>query len=179
MIWVFLVMIVSQVYDNVTSRATPVSRAAAPTAEAAPKPDDAIQKLTSARSCVAADPKNLQCTMALADLYYSMGQYPQAQAAFESALKLDPRNAGALLKLGGSYIRQQNYAQAVPTLEQAISFQPDSPELHLLLGLALSKANPPQKQRALSEWRRVLQLAPGSDWSKQAGQYITQAGAQP
>ncbi len=179
MMWVFLVMIVTQVYDNVTGKGMPARREVTPTAEAAPQPDRTIQQLADAQSCVASDPKNLQCTVTLANLYYNLGQYPQAQTVFESAIKLDPHNVGVLVKLAGSYIRQQKFDQALPTLEQAVSLQPDSPELHLLLGLALSKTAPTQTQRAVSEWRQVLQLAPGSAWADQARQYITEAGATP
>lgn len=179
MMWVFLVMIVSQVYDNVTGRGMPARKEATPAAQAAATPDQTIQQLADAQSCVASDPKNLPCALDLANIYYNLGQYPQAQTAFENVIKLDPHNVGALVKLAGSYIRQQKFEQALPTLEQAVSLQPDSPELHLLLGLALSRASPPQTQRAVAEWRRVLSLAPGSKWSDQARQYITEAGAQP
>lgn len=179
MMWVFLVMIVTQVYDNVTGKGMPVRAAATPTAEAAPQPDQTIQQLADAQACVATNPKNLGCTLTLANLYYDLSQYPQAQTAFESALKLDPHNVSVLVKLAGSYIRQQKFDQALPTLEQAVALQPDSPELHLLLGLALDKTDPPQTPRAISEWRQVLKLAPGSQWSDQARQYITEAGATP
>jgi hypothetical protein len=64
---------------------------------------------------------------------------------------------------------------AAATLQKASVLQPDSPEIHLLLGLALSKLNPPRMQDAITEWRSVVTLAPGSTWATQAAKYISDA----
>jgi cytochrome c-type biogenesis protein CcmH/NrfG len=141
--------------------------------------DATIQQLADLQACVANNPNNLNCMLDLANLYYDLGQYPQSQTAFEAAVKLDPHNVGALVKLAGSYIRQNNFSQAVTTLEEAVSLQPDSPELHLLLGLSLSKLTPPQMERAVAEWRQVISLDPESALGAQARQYIQEAGQQP
>ena len=179
MFWVFLVMIVTQVYDNVTGRGMPATRAASPTPTSVVQADATVQQLADLQACVANNPNNLDCMLDLANLYYDLGQYPQAQTAFEAAVKLDPHNAGALVKLAGSYIRQNNFSQAVTTLEQAVQLQPDSPELHLLLGLSLSKLEPPQTGRAVAEWRQVIALDANSVLADQARQYIQEAGQQP
>ncbi len=179
MFWVFLVMIVTQVYDNVTGRGMPAGPAAVPTPTGTAEADVTIQRLADLQACVANNPNNLDCMLDLANLYYDLGQYPQAQTAFEAAVKLDPHNVGALVKLSGSYIRQNNFDQAVRTLEQAIQLQPNSPELHLLLGLSLSKLEPPQTARAVAEWRQVISLDPNSALGDQARQYIQEAGQQP
>ncbi len=179
MLWVLLVMVVTQVYDNVTGRGATPRPAAVPTTQAAAGPDATIQKIADAQACIANDPNNLQCLLDLGNLYYGLGQYPQAQTAYEQVIKLDPHNAGVLVKLAGAYIRQGEFDKALPTLEQATALQPNSPELHLLLGLALDKATPPQRERAVSEWRQVVALAPGSKWAEQAAQYISESGAAP
>lgn len=179
MFWVFLVMIVTQVYDNVTGRGMPATRAAAPTPTGTVEADDTIQRLADLQACVANNPDNLECMLDLGNLYYDLGQYPQAQTALEAAIKLDPHNVGALVKLAGSYIRQNNFEQAVTTLEQAIGLQPNSPELHLLLGLSLSRLQPPQTDRAVAEWRQVISLDPNSALADQARQYIRETGQQP
>lgn len=179
MFWVFLVMIVTQVYDNVTGRGMPATRAGAPTPTVATGADPTIQQMADLQACVANNPNNLNCMLDLANLYYDLGQYPQAQTAFEAAVKLDPHNVGALVKLAGSYIRQNKFDQAVVTLEDAISLQPDAPELHLLLGLSYSRLDPPQTDRAVAEWRRVLALDPESALADQARQYIQETGQVP
>ncbi len=178
--WVLMVMAVIQVYDNVTGKNSPQDRIiAAPTAEPTVGPDPEIAQLADLQTCVAANPDDLQCTRDLADLYYKMGQYPQAMVNYESAARLSPHDYDLLVKLAGTYIYQLMFDDAVKTLQDAVALQPDSPEIHLLLGLSLSKVNPPQTAAAVAEWNKVIQLAPGSDWATEAAQLINAANAQP
>jgi cytochrome c-type biogenesis protein CcmH/NrfG len=180
MLWVFLVMILLQVYDNVTGRGMPVRSSAAPLAvEPTVEPDKDVARLAELQTCVASNPENLQCNLDLAALYYEAGHYPQAQVNYERAIKLDPQNVGALVKLAGAYIYQQKFPQAVATLQDAAAIQPASPEIHLLLGLSLSKLDPPRIDDAAAEWRKVIELAPGTSLAAQARQYLIEAGRQP
>src|SRR5207237_1484114 len=102
-----------------------------------------VARLAALQSAVAADPNNLQCNLDLANRYYQAKMWPQAQVNYERAVKLDPQNAAVLFKLAGTYIYQEKFVQAVPTLQQAASLKPDAPEIHLLLGLSLTKLDPP------------------------------------
>src|SRR5688500_1600979 len=95
MFWVFLVMIVSQIYDNATGRGMP-ARQLVPTPKAPVQPDEDIARLAELQSCVAANPNNLDCTLELAELYYTARQWPQAQVNFERAIQLDPHNVTIL-----------------------------------------------------------------------------------
>jgi tetratricopeptide (TPR) repeat protein len=176
MLWVLLVMTVAQVYDNVTGKGMPPKQAA-PTAVAEPtvEPDPDVTRLADLQSCVAADPNNLQCNLDLANLYYQAKLWPQAQVDFERAVRLNPHDPAVLFKLAGTYIYQEKFAQAVPTLQQAASLKPDAPEIHLLLGLSLSKLDPPQMDNAVAEWRKVISIDPKSDWATQAQEYISEA----
>jgi tetratricopeptide (TPR) repeat protein len=175
MVWVILVMIVSQVYDNVTGRGLPAPQPTPPTVPAGtPGPDEAVTRLAELQSCVAADPENLDCTSDLADMYYAAKQWAQAQVNYERAVTLAPHDTSLLVKLAGTYIYQENFEQAVPTLQQAASLKTDSPEIHLLLGLSLSRLTPPRTEAALAEWQKVLEVAPGTAWAEQASQYISQ-----
>jgi cytochrome c-type biogenesis protein CcmH/NrfG len=176
MFWVLLVMVVSQIYDNVTGKGMPANAPAVPTTEETVQPDADISKLADLQACVASNPNNLQCTLDLAAFYYSAQQWPQAQVTYERAIQLDPHNVEVLLKLSGTYIYQEKFEQATATLQQAASLSPNSPEIHLLLGLSLSKLNPPRTDEAVSEWRKVVSLAPGSPWAAQATAYISEAG---
>ncbi|MEO8285636.1 MAG: tetratricopeptide repeat protein [Chloroflexota bacterium] len=178
MCWVLLVMVVLQVYDNVTGKGMPARvEASVPAAEPTVAPDPAIQRLADLQTCVAANPSNLQCTLDLALFYYQAGQYPQAQVNYESAAKLSPGDYQILLKLAGTYIFQQKFPQAAATLTEAARLKPDSPEIHLLLGLALSRLDPPKINEALAEWRQVVTLAPGTKFAEQATQYINESSS--
>lgn len=166
-----------QVYDNVTGRGMP-ARMAAQTAVAEPtiQPDPGVAQLAELQACVAAQPDNLQCTVGLASFYYQLKQWPQAQVTYEQAVRLDPHDPTLLFKLAGTYIYQEDFAKAVPALQQASSVKPDAPEIHLLLGLSLSKLDPPQIDNAVAEWRKVIAIDPKSEWASQAQQYISEAG---
>ena len=172
MFWVLLVMAVAQVYDNVTGKGMPPKKA---TPEAvAPNPD--VSRLAELQACVQATPDNLKCNQDLADFYYRARQWPQAQGVYEQVVRLDPHDVAMLVKLAGTYIYQEKFPQAVTTLEQAASLKRDSPEIHLLLGLSLSKLSPPQMERAVAEWRQVIAIDPESAWAEQARQYIAEVG---
>src|SRR5687767_3962531 len=175
MAWVLLVMVLSQIYDNVRGKGMPAQQAAVPTAVAA-TPDPQQGRLEELQECLGGDPNNLQCTIELAALYYAAEQWPQAQVNYERAVQLDPHNVQTLLKLAGTYIFQQKFENAVPTLQQAATLSPESAEIHLLLGLALSKLDPPRTDEAVQEWRSVISLAPDSAWAKQAALYIDESG---
>ena len=177
--WVLLVMVVMQAYENVSGKNAPKNDLAAPSsAEPTVAPDPQMQKLADLQSCVASNPDSLQCTLDLATLYYQAGQYPQAQVTYERADVLSPHNYQILLKLAGTYIYQQKFAQAAASLQEAVVLKPDSPEIHLLYGLALSKLDPPRTNDALAEWRKVIELQPNSSLANQAQQFIDEAGGQ-
>jgi len=178
MMWVILVMIVLQLYDNVTGKGIPMKETTAvATVEPTVLPNAQVQQLANLQSCVASDPNNLQCTLDLGALYYQEGDYPEAQVTYEKANQLSPQNYEILLKLAGAYIFQQKFPQAAATLQQAAILKPDSPEIHLLLGLSLSKLDPPRTADAIAEWRKVIAIQPDSSLADQAKQYISEAGS--
>lgn len=178
MLWVILVMVVAQVYDNLTGRGMPPKAEDTSTAAAlaAVTPDPSVTHLANLQSCVASDPNNLQCVTDLANLYYQAQQWGPAQTNYEQAVKLNPHDASLLLKLAGTEIYQDSFDAAIPTLQQAETLRPDAPEIHLLLGLALAKVTPPRTDEAAAQWRKVEQLAPGSAWATQASQYLSELG---
>lgn len=175
MVWVLLFMAVSQIVDNVTGKGMPARQQPAGAEATTAGPDEANRNLAQLQSCVAANPQNLECAVDLANLYFAGAQWEQAQVYYERAATLDPRNETTLRKLAGTYIYQSKFPQAIPTLQQAASLNPNSPEIRLLLGLALSRLDPPQTSAAAAEWRKVVEMAPGSDWAKQAEQYIAES----
>jgi Tfp pilus assembly protein PilF len=175
MVWVLLVMALTQIYDNVTGRGlAPKKSVEVPTA-APSAPDQDVARLAELQTCVATNPDNLQCNMELADLYYAAKQWPQAQVNYERAARLQPGNGAILRRLAGTYIYQNDLGRAASTLREAAQAQPDSAETHLLLGLVLSRLDPPQTEAALAEWRKAIEVAPGSESAKQAQQYLDEA----
>jgi cytochrome c-type biogenesis protein CcmH/NrfG len=178
MFWVLVVMAAAQLFNNLSGRNAPARAAEpAPTTLPTAAPDQGIQRLADLQTCVAADPTNLKCTTDLAAYYYDEGQYAQAEVEYSRAVELDPKNAQWLLRLAGAYIFQQKFEEAAGTLRQAAEIEPNSPEVRLLLGLALSRIEPAQVDAAVQEWRKVIELAPGSELAAQASSYINEAQA--
>ena len=173
MLWVFVVMIVMQIYDNVTGKGMPARSSPTPIVQG---PGTEAARLAELRACVAANPDDLNCTLQLAALQYAARQWEQAQVSYERAVRLDPGNGQTLLKLGGTYIQQLKFEEASATLSQSVALQPESPEAHLLLGLALSRLPAPREADAVVEWRKVIELAPGSTWATQAEGFIAESG---
>jgi Flp pilus assembly protein TadD len=130
------------------------------------------------QTCVAANPDDLECVRELAALYYGLGHYEAAQTSYEQAAALAPDDYDILVKLAGAYIYQLKFEEAVETLQKAVVLKPDSPEIHLLLGLSLSKLEPPRLEEAKSAWQEVIRLAPGSEWAAQAAALINSANSQ-
>lgn len=171
MLWVLLVMVLLQVYDNVRGKGTfvkDVPGTAETTVPIAGTPDPSITQLADLQNCVASNPNNLDCTLQLAQLYYDLKQWPQAETNYERAVLLQPHNADILRKLAGTLIYQLKFDKALTTLDQAIAIEPNGAELHLVRGLVLGKLNPPRTTEAVAEWRKVVELAPGTDLAQQA-----------
>lgn len=173
MMWVLLAMTVTQVYDNVTGKNAPATRVIAPpTVGPTVSADPDITRIAELQTCILSEPDNLSCLRELAALYYKLGWYDQAQTTYLAASKLDPTDYDLLVKLAGTYIYQLKFQAAVDTLQKAALLKSDSAEIHLLLGLALSKLEPPKLSEAVAEWNRVIDLAPGSDYALQAAELI-------
>jgi cytochrome c-type biogenesis protein CcmH/NrfG len=176
MFWVFLVMIFTQVYDNVTGRNLPPKQPEQVATEPTPAgPNPAVSRLADLQACVAANPRDLNCTLELADLYFVNQQWPLSQTNYERAVEIDPHNVPAWLRLAATLIYQNQFDKAVPVLQQAGNLEPNNPEIQLLLGLALSRQDPPRNAEAISAWQRVMQLAPDTDLARQAAAYIAEA----
>lgn len=74
--------------------------------------------------------------VALGNLYYDQGQYPEAYAAFRSAAEAEPQNGAALLGLGRTLIRLRQYAAAVDTLKRLSVQQPQNVSAQVALAQA-------------------------------------------
>jgi tetratricopeptide (TPR) repeat protein len=68
------------------------------------------------------------------------GKYPEAQAAWESAIMAQPRNAQAYAHLGLIEARSEQYPAAIAHYRKAKTLNPAIPQLNLNLALALFKS---------------------------------------
>jgi curved DNA-binding protein CbpA len=89
----------------------------------------------------------------------------EAADAYREALELEPRNTAIRADLAaslcyfGSDTNDQSYVtEGLREAEQAVLQNPEHPRTLLSMGLCLVAADPPQTQRAMEQWQRLLIL---------------------
>lgn len=80
--------------------------------------------------------------------HFEQDRLPEAQAAFEQALRLAPGRPSVLLNLGVTRVRLGHFEQAVPLLQQALAADERQADAWAALGLA---------QMELGQWPQALQ----------------------
>lgn len=169
MAWGLLVFIGAQVRENLTAAPppTPVAPAAQP-ADPLATPDEA----TALQQTLDANPQDVVAMTRLAKLLYDQGDYESAETLYQRAIQLQPHNPDLLMQLAAAQFRLNQIDAARDTLLKAVALAPDRADMHLLLGLALSRGSSPKPDAAALEWQKVIQLAPGTDLARQAQELI-------
>jgi tetratricopeptide (TPR) repeat protein len=90
------------------------------------------------RRAIKLDPWYGQAYMLLGLARMQLGQWSDAQWAFEEAEKVEPGNAKAYLGAGSALNEQKDYAAAQKELEHSLELRPDSAEAHYELARSLS-----------------------------------------
>ncbi len=94
----------------------------------------------------------------LGTFHARLGRFDEAQAEFVAARKLDPRYVPAYVNSADAYRQQGREADAMRTLKEGVAQLPSNATLHHALGLAYARAQ--QRDTALVEFARAVQLAP-------------------
>jgi predicted CXXCH cytochrome family protein len=94
----------------------------------------------------------------LGSFHARLGHFDEAQAEFVAARKLDPRYVPAYVNSADAYRQQGREADAMRTLKEGVAQLPSNATLHHVLGLAYARAQ--QRDTALVEFGRAVQLAP-------------------
>jgi len=93
--------------------------------------------------------------------YLDQGQFDEAIAAFEAAIRLDPDDALAHYNLGRIYYLQDQMEQAAAAFEEAIQIDPEMAEAHTNLG-AVYRAQG-KTEEAIAACETAIQLDPNDD----------------
>ena len=99
---------------------------------------DPKASLEEFRRAIKLDPWYGQAYMLLGLARMQLGQWSDAQWAFEEAEKVEPGNAKAYLGAGSALNEQKDYASAQKELEHSLELRPDSAEAHYELARSLS-----------------------------------------
>jgi cytochrome c-type biogenesis protein CcmH/NrfG len=118
-----------------------------------------------------ADPKNSAVRAELGNLYFDSERFDQAIPWYENALKLSPSSVEISTDLGVAYLYTNQPDRAIAQFENSIKIDPKHLKTWLNIGIAkaMVKNDPAGGEAA---WRKVIELAPGSEEAKRAQQGI-------
>lgn len=101
------------------------------------KQHNAKASLEEFRRAIKLDPFYGQAYMLLGLAQMQLGQWSDAQWAFEEAEKVEPGNAKAYLGAGSALNEQKDYAAAQKALQESLDLRPDSAEAHYEMARSL------------------------------------------
>lgn len=118
------------------------------------------------------DPKNAAAWRDMGRLLAERKDYPGAAEAFAAALEITPDDARMRNDLGSALLYLGLVRVARAQFERSIVLDEAYPDARFNLAITLSHMQPPDTGRALQEWRRVVEMAPGTAVAKMAQGYI-------
>ncbi|MGQ9631022.1 MAG: tetratricopeptide repeat protein [bacterium] len=109
--------------------------------------------------------------------YGHLGKIDMAIEAYKRAINVAPNMVEIYANLGKLYNELGRSEEAIETLEEAVRQDPDFALAHLYLGDAYSQKK--DYGNALYHWRKVVDLAPGSDLASLARRYMDKIRREP
>jgi Flp pilus assembly protein TadD len=115
-------------------------------------------------------PDNGAAKIYLGEVYWRQKRYPDAEQTLLDGLKLDEKSWHGQFTLGRLYWDMGEVAKAGGPIGMTLQLKPDLAEAHLLAGNILLRVN--QRERALTEYREYLRLAPKGEFVSQAHELV-------
>jgi cytochrome c-type biogenesis protein CcmH/NrfG len=143
---------------------------ATPTASSRPASGGTVQQqaptldegsVQALNTILQSDPKNVDATIRLANLYFDAERWNDAIKWYGRALELDPKNADASTDLGVSYYYSNKPDEALAQFERSLAISPTHTKTLLNKGIVLAFGKQDLKAAA-TEWQKVVELAPDS-----------------
>jgi tetratricopeptide (TPR) repeat protein len=163
--------------------ASPASTAAGPTSELTPaeqfflmgsllddgtpeREDEAVQAY---RRALEDDPDLVPALINLANIRYSRGELPEAQALYERAVSLDQGYFEAYFNLGNISHDLGRHAEAESAYRMALALNHDYADAHFYLAVTLEKMG--RSVDARPHWQAYERLAPKGEWVELAREF--------
>ena len=124
---------------------------------------DAIEQF---KTTIASAPPQSGLYESLGSAYWRTGKYPEAQEAYERAIKIDPNDIVALYKLGCLRIDRSDAAGGKPLLEQVRAADPSLTMTSYYLGRAEFQLG--NDNAAIADFQQSIKEHPGDETAKQA-----------
>lgn len=106
------------------------------------------------------DPDDFNAQLDAAGVYAQIGRYPDAVNFLKRANELKPDDINTIVMLGNALFDSEKYTDAAPWYEKALGKQDDA-NIRTDLGLTFLLRDPPDFDKAISEFQKSLALEPG------------------
>lgn len=106
----------------------------------------------------------------IGELLYRMNHLVAARERYYQAIELDPNFVEARASLGAVLAELGQTHLAVAALRGALSLHEDYVDVHYTLARTLQRSG--ESEDALQHWKRIVDLAPDSNWAEEAAQYL-------
>jgi len=97
--------------------------------------------------------------------------FSKAEKEFKKALSQDPNHVPTLIHYGNLLYNQEKYNAAAEQFEIAVHVKPEDPTANYYLALMYESAG--QKNLAIAQWKKFLQLNPPEQWAEKARERLS------
>lgn len=120
----------------------------------------AIPEVQAAIDKAKQNPTDFDAQMKAAELYYQIQRFDGAADFLKKANELQPDNYDVMINLGNAYFDAGRYEDAEKTYARALAKKPDDMNVRTDLGLTFVFRDNPNYDRAVQEFKRVLDADP-------------------
>ena len=115
------------------------------------------QAIARLQAVIRQRPNFTEAHLALADAYFSKGQYAQAESEFKRVLELQPKQKAARFQLGMTYLNEKRAQDAENSFRELLAEDANYADARFGLGLAL--AGEDNHQAAIEEYIAAAKLS--------------------
>lgn len=119
-----------------------------------------MQQIQEIVSKAKENPNDFDAQLEAAGVYAQIGRYPDAVNFLKQAVQLKPDDMNAIVMLANALFDSENYVEAATWYEKALA-KKDDPNFRTDYGLTFMLREPPDLDRAISEFQKSLKLQPG------------------
>jgi tetratricopeptide (TPR) repeat protein len=121
------------------------------------------------RKALLLDPNLVPALVNLANIYYGLDEFVEAQALYERATHLDAECFEAYFNLGNIHHDLGRYLEALEHYRVSIDINPAYADTHFYLAVTLEKTG--HSAEAKAHWRTYRDLAPEGEWIELAKEF--------
>lgn len=120
----------------------------------------AVPEVQAAIDKARQNPNDFEAQMKAAELFYQIQRFDGAIEFLKKASELQPENYEVTVNLGNSYFDAERYEDAEKLYTKALTKKPEDVNVRTDLGLTFLFREPPKYDRAMQEFKRVLDADP-------------------